>query len=175
MARPSIYRKPHRTNVVLEKSLYAEATKKAVAEGFGSFSEYVTRLLIADMANKTSAGHRNGRVFQGGHERGYATNRRNHRPCQRTSRGKPNHAPTTLCSKACTTREDARRFYPHRIPAPPASKAQPGAAVKFAAIFSTPRGLETVTFESLDKTTAPSDALLYHKKHYHILRIIPLL
>ena len=65
MARPSIYKKAKRTNVVIEESLYKAASRKASDEGFGSFSEYVARLLIADMANKTSAGHRNGRVFQG--------------------------------------------------------------------------------------------------------------
>jgi hypothetical protein len=63
MARPILYQEAHRVNVILEKELNRKAAKRAIEQGNWNFSEYVARLLIADMANKRSSAHRHGRVM----------------------------------------------------------------------------------------------------------------
>lgn len=63
MARPQIHEKPFRTNIIIDKDLLAAAKKKAKAEGFNSFSEYLARLCVADMKNKSSSAHRVGRTL----------------------------------------------------------------------------------------------------------------
>ena len=64
MARPVIHQAAKRTNIILDESLHVEATKRAKEEGFNSFSEYVARLLVADMNKKRSVGHRVGRTLK---------------------------------------------------------------------------------------------------------------
>jgi len=70
MARPTIHANPKRTNVIIDRALHAAATKHAQAQGFGSFSGYVSRLLVADMERKRSRAEGAGRteaVAAGGH------------------------------------------------------------------------------------------------------------
>lgn len=62
MAKPKIYKIPHRTNILLEKQLFTDAMRKANAQGF-SLSEYIARLLINDMGRKASLSNRNGRIY----------------------------------------------------------------------------------------------------------------
>jgi len=63
MARPILYQEALRVNVVLEKDLHRKASQRAVQQGNWSFSEYVARLLIADLKRKHSIAHRYARVL----------------------------------------------------------------------------------------------------------------
>lgn len=56
MSRRRIYESPRRTNILIEESLHAEAAARAKSLGLeGGFSEYVTRLIIADRKRKGRA------------------------------------------------------------------------------------------------------------------------
>lgn len=55
MARPKIYRSPKRTNILIEETVHAEANARLQELGIDSFSEYVSRLIRADLRNKGSA------------------------------------------------------------------------------------------------------------------------
>ena len=53
MARPPIYKKARRINIVLEAELHAEGVDKAAQHRLrGGFSEYVARLIAADRKKK---------------------------------------------------------------------------------------------------------------------------
>ena len=54
MARPTVLNDGKRINISIDGKLHVEATKKAKRLGH-NFSEYVARLLVADMARKGSA------------------------------------------------------------------------------------------------------------------------
>jgi len=55
---------PHRTNVLMERELHKLATRKAFELEFpGGFSEYVARLVIADMKREKSLSLENGRYI----------------------------------------------------------------------------------------------------------------
>jgi hypothetical protein len=53
MARPSIYKKAHRVNIILEKEAHQKAARKAFRLGLrGGFSAYVAQLIAADRRSK---------------------------------------------------------------------------------------------------------------------------
>lgn len=64
MARPPIHAAPKRTNVIIDRSLHRDATKHAINSGYRSFSEYVGRLVVADMQRKRSSAEKAGRTLQ---------------------------------------------------------------------------------------------------------------
>lgn len=66
MARPAIHKTPPKKVLIsIQTKLHEKGTKKANDEQFsGGFSEYVSRLLIADMKKKRSVAHRNGRFLK---------------------------------------------------------------------------------------------------------------
>lgn len=64
MPRPRIHTKPHRTNVLIDRQLHKDATSYAVENGYRSFSEYVARLLVADIRRKRSAAEKCPRTME---------------------------------------------------------------------------------------------------------------
>ena len=50
-----VYEDPHRTNIVIGKSLKAAAVNHAKKNGIASFSEYLARLCVADLRKKRSS------------------------------------------------------------------------------------------------------------------------
>jgi hypothetical protein len=64
MARAKIHTRPHRTNVLIDRHLHREATNHAVQNGYGSFSQYVARLVVADLQRKRSAAEKAGRTLE---------------------------------------------------------------------------------------------------------------
>lgn len=66
MSRPRVHRtRPVKVLISIQKKVHELATTKANSEQFaGGFSEYVARLLIADMKKKRSVAHRNGRFLK---------------------------------------------------------------------------------------------------------------
>jgi predicted HicB family RNase H-like nuclease len=63
MARPTTLKEAKRFNIVIEKQLQRAAAKRAFQSGY-SFSEYVSRLLVADMKREETAAHRHARKFE---------------------------------------------------------------------------------------------------------------
>ena len=64
MPRTKIHARPHRTNVLIDRGLHQDATRHAVQYGYRSFSEYVARLVVADMQRKRSAAEKAGRTLE---------------------------------------------------------------------------------------------------------------
>lgn len=65
MARTPIHDNPHRANILIDGTLYAAAQKRAKLEGFsGGLSEYIARLLVADIGKKRSGALRSSRFLK---------------------------------------------------------------------------------------------------------------
>jgi hypothetical protein len=62
-----VYEDPHRTNIVIGKSLKAAAVNHAKRNGIASFSEYVARLCVADMRKSRSAARAVSRFLPASH------------------------------------------------------------------------------------------------------------
>jgi len=62
MPRMVIHTDPKRANIIIDKKLHESAMKHAQSSGFRSFSEYVARLLVADLARKRSRAEGAGRT-----------------------------------------------------------------------------------------------------------------
>lgn len=63
MARKRVLTNPERVTFNIEAGLRREAAKNAYRNGYG-FSEYISRLLIADINRKTTAAKSVSRVFR---------------------------------------------------------------------------------------------------------------
>lgn len=61
MARPRIINEPTRLNVLLEKSLKSQSRAFSKAQGFESHNDYLTRLMVGDLARKRSLACRHSR------------------------------------------------------------------------------------------------------------------
>jgi hypothetical protein len=65
MPRPTFLKRAKRVTFTIESALHKEAVKKARNYGFqGGFSEYVSRLLIADQRSKAGLARNTPRSFR---------------------------------------------------------------------------------------------------------------
>lgn len=66
MARKFSHPELVRKNISLDKNVHKEGARRARAEGIkGGFSEYIARLIVADMKRKRTVAHSNGYLIPG--------------------------------------------------------------------------------------------------------------